>query len=167
MQPYNYKRIFHPKLGRFVYKHKGSGLIVDNIFKPMKKMLATATKAVLKPLAKKALKSGIESAGDKIGKKAVDVAGDKFAKKFSESPGLTFFKEMGKKTSNPTKGSTGPTVRDYNGILNSMIQFSQPKVGSQPKVNQPKVTQPAEEDYNLILNRMISGSGMKRRKNKK
>ena len=141
MQPYNYKKIFHPKLGRFVYKHKGSGLIVDNIFKPMKKMLATATKAVLKPLAKKALKSGIESAGDKIGKKAVDVAG----KKFSESPGLTFFKEMGKKTSNPTS-----TVRDYNGMLNSMIQFSQ-----------PKVNQPAEEDYNLILNRMISGSGMK------
>ena len=149
MQPYNYKRIFHPKLGRFVYKHKGSGLIVDNIFKPMKKMLATATKAVLKPLAKKALKSGIESAGDKIGKKAVDVA----SKKFSESPGLTFLKEMGKKT----KGSTGPTARDYNGMLNSMIQLSQ-----------PKVTQPAEEDYNLILNRMISGSGMKkRRKNKK
>ena len=109
MQPYNYKRIFHPKLGRFVYKHKGSGLIVDNIFKPMKKMLATATKAVLKPLAKKALKSGIESAGDKIGKKAVDIAG----KKFSGSPGLTFLKEMGKKTSNPTstvKGSAGPTI---------------------------------------------------------
>ena len=153
MQPYNYKRIFHPKLGRFVYKHKGSGLIVDNIFKPMKKMLATATKAVLKPLAKKALKSGIESAGDKIGKKAVDVAG----KKFSESPGLTFLKEMGKKTSNAS-----PTARDYNGMLNSMIQFSQ------PKAPQPKVAQPAEEDYNLILNRMISGSGMKkRRKNKK
>ena len=153
MQPYNYKRIFHPKLGKFVYKHKGSGLIVDNIFKPMKK----AVQAVLKPLAKKALKSGIESAGDKIGKKAVDYAGDKFGKKFSESPGLTFFKEMGKKTSNPAKGSAGPMVRDYNGMLNSMIQFSQ-----------PKVAQPAEEDYNLILNRMISGSGMKkRRKNKK
>ena len=164
MQPYNYKRIFHPKLGRFVYKHKGSGLIVDNIFKPMKKMLATATKAVLKPIAKKALKSGIESAGDKIGKKAVNVA----TKKFSESPGLTFFKEMGKKIFNPAKGSAGPTVRDYNGILNSMIQFSQPKVGSQPKASQPKVNQPIEEDYNLILNRMISGSGMKkRRKNKK
>ena len=158
MQPNNYKRIFHPRLGRFVYKHKGSGLIVDNIFKPMKKMLATATKAVLKPLAKKALKSGIESAGDKIGKKAVDYAG----KKFFESPGLTFLKEMGtknKKTSNSVKGSTRPTVRDYNGMLNSMIQVSQPKATK---------TQPVEEDYNLILNRMISGSGVKKvRKNKK
>ena len=170
MQPLlNYKRIFHPRLGRFVYKHKGSGLIVDNIFKPMKKMLPTATKAVLKPLAKKALKSGIESAGDKIGKKAVDYAGDKFGKKFSESPGLTFLKEMGTKNktnSNPVKGSTRPTVKDYNGMLNSMIQVSQPKVG----VVHPQgtKTQPAEEDYNLILNRMISGSGVKKvRKNKK
>ena len=85
MQTYNYKRIFHPKLGRFVYKHKGSGLIVDNIFKPMKKLLSTATKAVLKPLAKKALKSGIESAGDKIGKKAVDFAGKKVSKKSRSS----------------------------------------------------------------------------------
>ena len=32
----DYKRIYHPKLGVFVYKHIGSGLIVDNIFKPMK-----------------------------------------------------------------------------------------------------------------------------------
>ena len=32
MLTYNYKRMFHPRLGRFVYKHKGSGLIVDNIF---------------------------------------------------------------------------------------------------------------------------------------
>ena len=66
MRVNHYKPIFHPKLGKIVYKHLGSGLIVDNIFKPMKKMLSTATKAVLKPLAKKALKSGIESAGDKI-----------------------------------------------------------------------------------------------------
>ena len=35
MKPYEFKRFFHPKLGRFVYKHKGSGIIFDNIFKPM------------------------------------------------------------------------------------------------------------------------------------
>ena len=37
MKPYEFKRFYHPKLGRFVYKHKGSGLIVDNIFKERKK----------------------------------------------------------------------------------------------------------------------------------
>ena len=42
MLTYNYKRMFHPRLGRFVYKHKGSGLIVDNIFNPMKRIMKKA-----------------------------------------------------------------------------------------------------------------------------
>ena len=29
MKSYEFKRIYHPKLGRFVYKHKGNGIIVD------------------------------------------------------------------------------------------------------------------------------------------
>ena len=130
MLTYNYKRIFHPRLGRFVYKHKGSGLIVDNIFKPMKRMLSTATQKVLKPLAKKALKSGIESAGDKLGKKAVEVAG----KKVAEKSGQLFMKDL---------QSLGKQV---------------------PKAAKPKQK---EEDYNVILNRLISGSGINKKKRKK
>ena len=34
----NSREIFDPKLGRFVYKHKGSGIIVDNILKPMRRV---------------------------------------------------------------------------------------------------------------------------------
>ena len=146
MQTYNYKRIFHPKLGRFVYKHKGSGLIVDNIFKPMKKLLSTATKAVLKPLAKKALKSGIESAGDKIGKKAVDFAG----KKVSERAGHLIMKDLqslGKKVQPKPK-------EDHTAMLNRFISGI------------PKTPKPEKEDYNIVLNRLISGSGMKNRRKK-
>ena len=124
MLTYNYKRIFHPSLGRFVYKHKGSGLIVDNIFKPMKRIMST----VLKPLAKKALKSGIESAGDKLGKKVVE--------KVAEKSGHLFMKDL---------QSLGKQV---------------PKATNKEK----------EEDYNVILNRLISGSGIKNKrktKNKK
>ena len=122
MLTYNYKRIFNPSLGRFVYKHKGSGLIVDNIFKPMKKIMST----VLKPLAKKALKSGIESAGDKIGKKVVE--------KVAEKSGHLFIKDL---------QSLGKQV--------------------------PKATnkQKEEEDYNIILNRLISGSGIKKNRKTK
>ena len=122
MLTYNYKRIFNPSLGRFVYKHKGSGLIVDNIFKPMKKIMST----VLKPLAKKALKSGIESAGDKIGKKVVE--------KVVEKSGHLFIKDL---------QSLGKQV--------------------------PKATnkQKEEEDYNIILNRLISGSGIKKNRKTK
>ena len=61
------------EIGRFVYRHKGTGLIVDNIFKPMRKVAAKAASAVFskfaKPIAKKALQSGISHAGDKLGKK--------------------------------------------------------------------------------------------------
>jgi len=122
MLTYNYKRIFNPSLGRFVYKHKGSGLIVDNIFKPMKMIMSK----VLKPIAKKALKSGIESAGDKLGKKVVE--------KVVEKSGHLFMKDL---------QSLGKQV--------------------------PKSTnkQKEEEDYNLILNRLISGSGIKKKRKTK
>ena len=120
----NYKRIYHPSLGRFVYKHKGSGLIVDNIFKPMKKIV----NAVLKPIAKKALKSGIESAGDKIGKKAVE----KISKKVAEKSGHLFMKDLQS--------------------LNKQLPKAKAKVKKKQK----------EEDYNVVLNRLISGRGYKK-----
>ena len=120
-----YREIYHPSLGKFVFKHRGSGLIVDNIFKPMKKIV----ELVLKPVAKKALKSGIESAGDKLGKKIVESvakkAGDKLGKKVAKKSGHLLTKDL-QKESNPQK----------------------------------------EEDYNVLLNRMISGEGYKKKKKK-
>ena len=74
MSSYEYKRIYHPKLGRFVYEHKGSGIIVDNIFKPVGRVLSKVPEMVLKPFAKKALESGISHAGDKLGKKQLKKA---------------------------------------------------------------------------------------------
>ena len=113
-----YRRIYHPSFGKFVYKHKGSGLIVDNIFKPMKMIVDK----VLKPIAKKALKSGIESAGDKLGKKVVE--------KVAEKSGHLFMKDL---------QSLGKQI---------------PKAKNKQK----------EEDYKIILNRLISGSGIKTKK---
>ena len=125
MMTYNYKRIFHPGFGKFVYKHKGSGLIVDNIFKPVKKIVDV----VLKPIAKKALKSGIESAGDKIGKKVVE----KVVEKVDGKSGHLFMKDF------------------------QSLRKKVPKAPNKQK----------EEDYNIILNRLISGSGIKNKKIKK
>ena len=122
MLSYDYKRMFHPRLGRFVYKHKGSGLIVDNIFNPMKRIMKKALNTVMKPLAKKALKSGIESGGKKLG----ETVGKKLGKKVAEKSGHLFMKDLQKKV-------------------------------SKPKPKQQKVV---EEDYNMILNRLISGSGI-------
>ena len=66
MKPYEFKRFYHPKLGKFVFQHKGSGIIVDNIFKPMKSIMSSVFKKVAKPMAKKALESCVSHAGDKI-----------------------------------------------------------------------------------------------------
>ena len=73
MKPYEFKRFYHPKLGKFVYKHKGSGIIVDNIFKPMKSAMSTVVKKVVKPMGKRALKSGISQVGKKISEKSGDL----------------------------------------------------------------------------------------------
>ena len=58
MKPHEFKRFYHPKLGRFVYKHKGSGLIVDNIFKPLKSVASSVLKNFAKPIAKKGIRIG-------------------------------------------------------------------------------------------------------------
>ena len=72
MKPYEFMKFFQPKLGRFLYKHKGDGIIVDNILKPMRRVASSLGKTVVKPFGKKALQSGISHAGDKLGKKAAE-----------------------------------------------------------------------------------------------
>ena len=125
MKPYEFKRFYHPKLGRFVYRHKGSGLILDNIFKPLKSVASSVFKKFAKPLAKKALESGVSHAGDKLGKAAAEKSGDLIMKKLA----------------NLRKGATTQKAI----------------VPSSPIKQQ-------EESADIILNRLISGSGMKRRR---
>ena len=81
MKPYEFKRFCHPKLGKFVYKHKGSGIIVDNVFKPMKSVVSSVVKKFVKPLSKKAIESGISNAGDRLGKKISEKSGDLIMKR--------------------------------------------------------------------------------------
>ena len=81
MIPYEFMRIHHPDFGKFVYKHKGSGIIVDDIFKPMRKILSVGVDKLAKPLGKKALKSGISHAGERAGKKIAEKSGDLIMKK--------------------------------------------------------------------------------------
>ena len=125
MKPYEFKRFYHPKLGKFVFQHKGSGLILDNIFKPLKSVASSVFKKFAKPLAKKALESGVSHAGDKLGKAAAEKSGDLIMKKLA----------------NLRKGATTQKAI----------------VPSSPIKQQ-------EESADMILNRLISGSGMKRRR---
>ena len=117
MKPYEFTRFYHPKLGRFMYRHKGSGIIVDNIFKPMKKVLSSVLKKVVKPVAKKSLESGLSKTGEKLGKK------------ISEKSGDLIMKKLAKARATPTMKTTTPKK---------------------------------EESTDTILNRLISGNGIKR-----
>ena len=63
MKSREFKKIYHPSLGRYVYKHRGNGLIVDNIMKPLKGVkgaISTAAnkagRAVARAIGKKASK---------------------------------------------------------------------------------------------------------------
>ena len=123
MKPYEFKRFYHPKLGRFVFRHKGSGLIVDNIFKPLKSVASSVFKKFAKPIAKKPLESGVSHAGDRLGKAVSEKSGDLIMKKLA----------------NLRKGAT--TQRAI--------------IPSSPIKQQDESTD--------IINRLISGSGRRRR----
>lgn len=124
MKPYEFTRFYHPKLGKFVYKHKGSGLIVDNIFKPMKSIVSSVFKKFAKPVAKKALESGISHTGERLGKKISEKSGDLIMSKLANM------------RRNNTKQKTMITPTPY---------------------------QKQEESTDMILNRLISGNGIKRK----
>ena len=135
MKPYEFKRFYYPKLGKFVYQHKGSGIIVDNIFKPMKSVVSSVVKKFTKPLAKKALESGISHAGQRLGKKISEKSGDLIMERLR----------------NMRKGVAGQKA------LTPILQ----KAFVPPS---PIKQQQQEESTDMILNRLISGSGVKRRR---
>ena len=122
MKPYEFTRFYHPKLGKFVYKHKGMGLIVDNLFELMKSVSSSVFNKIAKPAAKKALESGIKHAGERLGKKMSEKSGDLIMKSLSN-------------------------MRRGNTRQKSMTPVKQ-----------------QQESTDMILNRLISGNGIKRRR---
>ena len=68
-------KIYHPKFGKYVYKHKGTGVVVDSLFKigkVLKKPLLNLAKKAGKQVAEK----GIAKASDVVVKKAGDKIGN-------------------------------------------------------------------------------------------
>lgn len=75
MSSNEYKRFYHPKLGRFIYQHKGNGLIIDNIFEPKNNI----KKKTIKPRTKKI------KTQDKLVTNAIERSGDLIMKKLHSS----------------------------------------------------------------------------------
>ena len=122
MKPYVFMRFYHPKLGKFVFKHKGSGIIIDNIFKPMKSVLSSAAGNFARKSSEKALKSGVSHLSKKMGKNTSEKSGDMIMEK----------------------------------LRNMRISDERPKSLTPPIKQQ-------EESTDMMINRLISGSGIKRR----
>ena len=112
-------RVYHPKLGIFVDKHVGSGIIVDDIFKPMKSVASSVVKKFAKQSGKKALKSSVSHLSKKTSEKSGDLIMEK--------------------------------------LRNMRIGDARQRAKIVPPVKQQK------ESTDMIINRLISGSGVKRR----
>ena len=115
-------RVYHPKLGIFVDKHVGSGIIVDNIFKPMRRILSPVVKTFVKKSGKKALKSGVSRLSERVNKNTSDKSGDMIMEK-----------------------------------LRNM------RIGDARQKALPIPVKQQEESTDMLINRLISGSGVKRR----
>ena len=124
MKPYEFMRFYHPKLGKFVYKHKGFGIIVDNIFKPMRRIFTPVIKKFARKSGEKALKSGVSHLSKKMGKKTSEKSGDMIMEK----------------------------------LRNMRIGDARQKALTPPIKQQQQ-----EESTDIFINRLISGSGIKRR----
>ena len=119
MKPFEFMRFYHPKLGIFVNKHVGSGIIVDNIFKPMKSVASSVVKKFAKQSGKKALKSGVSHLSKKTSEKSGDL------------------------------------------IMEKLRNMRISDIGQRAKIVPPIKQQ--KESTDMIINRLISGSGVKRR----
>ena len=118
MKPFEFMRVYHPKLGIFVDKHVGSGIIVDNIFKPMK----SAASSIVKKFAKKSGEKALKSVSEKVGKKTSEKSGDLIMEK-----------------------------------LRNM------RIGDARQKALPPPIKQQEESTDMLINRLISGSGLRRR----
>ena len=116
--------IYHPKLGRYVYAHRGNGLIVDNLLKPIGRKAKEFGSKVVRPFLKKKAKETISEAGKKLGQKAIE----KWSQK-SENAGdlirqrLDRRQRNGRQT-NGKKRQRQSQTEDANAFLNNLIAMS-------------------------------------------
>ena len=122
MKSREFKKIYHPRMGRYVYKHRGNGLIVDTLMKPLKAVASTVLKEVVKPFGKKALKAGVSHAGERVGKKAADKVIEKSGNLIRKRLSQRNSKSSGPKGKNRvTKGTAKKTRDDVNMLINNLI----------------------------------------------
>ena len=79
--PSEWQKIYHPRIGRYVFRHKGTGVVTDSLFSIGRNL----KKPILK-FVKKTGKKVAEETGEKIARKAVKKAGDKIGEILRKNP---------------------------------------------------------------------------------
>ena len=127
MKSREFKKIYHPKLGGFVYEHRGNGLIVDNIMKPLKAGLSTAANKAARAVVKK-LSKGAQAKAKAVKEKATkaqEKSGDLIRQRLSGSRGRQG-KSRTPKTSRGRSQATNAkmTRNEVNTLINNLIARS-------------------------------------------
>ena len=88
MKSREFKKIYHPKLGGYVYEHRGNGLIIHNIMKPLKAGLSTAANKAARAVVSKFSKGAKAKAKSATkATKAQEKSGDLIRQRLSRSRG--------------------------------------------------------------------------------
>ena len=129
MNSKEFKRIYHPKLGRYVYAHRGNGLIVDNLLKPLGRRAKEFGSKVVRPFLKKKAKETISKAGEKLGQKAIEKwtqksenAGDLIRQRLDRQQRNG--KQRNGRQTNGKKRQRQSQTEDANAFLNNLIAMS-------------------------------------------
>lgn len=123
-----FRKVYHPSLGRFVYEHRGNGLIVDNIMKPLKAAVSTAAnkagRAVAKAIGKKTSKTA-KAASKKAAKAVAEKSGDIIRKRLNRfSLGQAPSPRPQRGLSRKKKQDAKMTRNEVNTLINNLIARS-------------------------------------------
>ena len=120
MKSREFKKIYHPKLGGYVYEHRGNGLIVDNIMKPLKAGLSTAAnkaaRAVVRKFTKKLDTKGAKAKAKSAKVKTQEKSGDLIRQRLSKS--------QGKQSRKRSQGNAKMSRNEVNTLINNLIARS-------------------------------------------
>ena len=121
MHSKEFKKIYHPKLGRYVYEHRGNGLIVDHLFKPLRRKANEIGKKVVQPFLKAKAKEGLSKTGEKLGKKAVQMTSERAGDLIRARLNGSSKGRQGRKAN--VKGRS-QEAQDVNTLINNLIAMS-------------------------------------------
>ena len=114
MKSREFKKIYHPKLEGYVYEHRGNGLIVDNIMKPLKAGLSTAANKAARAVVSKFSK-GAKAQAKSAKAKAQEKSGDLIRQRLSRSRGRQ------STSRGRSRGNAKMSQNEVNRLINNLI----------------------------------------------